>query len=1052
MKKICFGKNITTVNKKMSNLTDNIKSSLREVYRFPQNLEDVSNCFNGCVNLTKFEAELPNTIKNMSSSFEGCGNFYKNVAIPSDCIDMSRSFKGAGIKGSINIPDKVVDMRESFKDSKLEAVYFNENTSHFNNFQESFLNCKTLAYVYGNLPQNIVNAEGSFKNTGVTEVNFFRENSFINDASSMFSSCSNLKSVPVDLNAHYLNDAFNNCRNLETVGNIKSNGFSNTWRGCSNLKSIGIINGVLNFNNTFNGCSNYSNVVYLHPYFDGTDNSYLSIKDLDRNFLNNQALKIYGLGHGLENELNFQNAHLEKGDYISGYCDPDDFDNIEGVNFYNYNGTSEDLCIPKYFRRDLLDDTTKYTAVFADSFKGKSFNSVYLYGGNYENSFHTSKINNQLSIKSFANIGNNTFSSSNIKKFDINTQYIGNYSFSNATIENGFFHHDMLSIGESSFYNSNLGTINTYRISNIGPNAFRGSKNGTISAYISDDSITIGDIMENAFRDSSTVLKNTSYSLVGNIYNNAFRNSTKINEINLNTVKSIGEYAFYDTYIENLYVPDNIIFYNNTFAGMNSLTNLNVDILNIYPFGNFPSSLKDVVLRNPNQPVSSTNKLYSVENITMLNGGDITDYQFYGLSNLKIFNSYGLPNVATHAFEGCSNLSMISDLNNVKGTAFKNCYNLKKIHIKGEISKGALAGCMNLTDLEATINLFDWQYQGRCHHIGFLWDGNFINLYKNENPNYTPTDWCKGIILNYSDHSYYNYYYANISPVLTNANISIVTRYVDDMFWCCNMFTNIKSLKKVDFSYWWSSEDFLDTFSGCSNLTDLSIHDRWGAYLPNFNMARTIPSVTNLSFNTIGNYFNAYHIREFGRFISNLNTTFLKNLNISNIVYNYSAGISFSNMNIGNFSQNITVLPTCYHTNAYIPHAIYANFANSFSVRTNTIGIQSYQDVNKYTQINNFGMNLNDKTIYFDKNVYLNSYFLCNRSNLTLYLDVSMCPTIFFNNSNNITLYYSNLRPGVATSLVPEISNDGKNYYYSNNINIIYKPDYNYAKYVSNIK
>ena len=40
MKKICFGKNITTVNKKMSNLTDNIKTSLREVYRFPQNLID----------------------------------------------------------------------------------------------------------------------------------------------------------------------------------------------------------------------------------------------------------------------------------------------------------------------------------------------------------------------------------------------------------------------------------------------------------------------------------------------------------------------------------------------------------------------------------------------------------------------------------------------------------------------------------------------------------------------------------------------------------------------------------------------------------------------------------------------------------------------------------------------------------------------------------------------------------------------------------------------------------------------------------------------------
>jgi hypothetical protein len=252
MKKICFGKNITSENNKMTHLTNNIKDSLREVYRFPQNLIDISNCFNGCVNLSKFEAELPDTIQNMSSSFEGCGNFNKNVAIPSNCIDMSKSFKGTNVKGNIEIPNKVSNMRESFKGSNLTSVCFKENDNNIEyDLQECFMNCTNFYFIDGNLPNNIKSANNTFKNTGLTIVDFLTDDCIIGDAQGMFESCSNLKSVISNISSDNCDKIFKGCKNLELIGNIKGNSFSFSWSDCSNLEKMGYVEGVLNFNNSF---------------------------------------------------------------------------------------------------------------------------------------------------------------------------------------------------------------------------------------------------------------------------------------------------------------------------------------------------------------------------------------------------------------------------------------------------------------------------------------------------------------------------------------------------------------------------------------------------------------------------------------------------------------------------------------------------------------------------------------------------------------------------------------------------------------------------------
>ena len=68
---------------------------------------------------------------------------------------------------------------------------------------------------------------------------------------------------------------------------------------------------------------------------------------------------------------------------------------------------------------------------------------------------------------------------------------------------------------------------------------------------------------------------------------------------------------------------------------------------------------------------------------------------------------------------------------------------------------------------------------------------------------------------------------------------------------------------------------------------------------------------------------------------------------------------------------------------------------------------------------------------------------------MTVYLEDTYPSALSFKNSQNIIIYYKNQKPTIGLS---EISNDGKNYYYSNNVNLIYDGNYNYSSYVSNIK
>lgn len=763
MKKICFGKNITSVNSKMSNLTDNIKSSLREVYRFPQNLVDVSNCFNGCVNLTKFEAELPNTIKNMSSSFEGCGNFYKNVAIPSNCIDMSKSFKGAGIKGIINIPDKVTDMMESFKDTNLEAVRFHDNISFFNNFQGSFMNCQSLTYIYGNLPQNISNANSSFKNTGVTEVNFFKENSFINDASSMFESCSNLKSASVDLNMNYANDIFNrcakletimniysenmdnsfkDCKNLKTVGNIKGNSFSNTWRGCSNLHAMGVISGNLIFNNSFNGCLNYSDIVYLKP------DSINDYNQEDYDFLVSHPLRIFGRGHGYNMEMKFQNSHKFKGDYISGYCDPDDFDISSDVNysFGEYKGNTEILVIPRYMRTNLLDDTTKYIPSFYQSFNRKNFSEVKIYG---DSNFSTNCFTNQST--SFMNIlgnpnfyidpdgtnscfgdvnstglkncrvefhgGNTTpvFANSGVVSFKNSSALLNikDYSFLKCFSLNSLgtnseaFLSNINVFGNSSFQDcNNLSMIiNIYNASSVGNSAFKNVENSMKIQFPNVSSAKNLVIGNNAFEGCygvRSISEIPAYTTIrGGAFSNIGKTKNKDGSLSINAINSLTIFGYINASgLKNLYIREItgcVDSYSFGFSFPSTLTDLNYtgSYFNYYLNGSY---IKNITITNPSENYDWSQFLSNMSYLTNIHS-DTPMYMsgpIINSPNIEHITGAGVKNFGENEFQATwltlgrfSNMSKLKTLNiagNIyQGSYITNCPNLENVSIGGTL-------------------------------------------------------------------------------------------------------------------------------------------------------------------------------------------------------------------------------------------------------------------------------------------------------------------------------------------------------------------------------
>lgn len=173
-------------------------------------------------------------------------------------------------------------------------------------------------------------------------------------------------------------------------------------------------------------------------------------------------------------------------------------------------------------------------------------------------------------------------------------------------------------------------------------------------------------------------------------------------------ITKVGAYAFYgNTVLETLVLPSTVTeIGEKAFAGCTSLVNVTVPFIgngsNIkyfnYLFGGTSTTASDSIGKVPE----------SLETVTVLNGTEVAEYAFYGLSSIK---SVTLPTTVTsigaNAFTNCTALEAISIPAAVTGIgnyAFSYCTNLANVTVPQDseltsIGTSAFSGCSKLTSV-----------------------------------------------------------------------------------------------------------------------------------------------------------------------------------------------------------------------------------------------------------------------------------------------------------------------------------------------------------------
>lgn len=1006
MKKICFGNGIKAQDNKMCNLTVSIKGSLKEVYRLPNDLKNISNCFNNCTNLSVFNANIPNSVENMSNSFKSCKNLFKNISIPSNCINMAYAFSNVPANGTKFIPNKVTNITGSFENSKINEIVFEDrNADDLNNIlnmASAFSNSSLESVTFVN-DLKIGNAYRAFSTCPIERI---RSDLNVDNGCEMFKS-SNIKSVQ-NIKSNSANSMFLSSLYLKKVGAIESNNFYYTFDNCRSMKEMGNITGNLAFKHTFRNCGvgdtgtdSYSNVIYLKPY-EASDKVYLSFLDeesstdtpTDRNFLYSHPLRTYGRGHGLENELNFINAHSENGTYVGGYCDPDQF--IAG-QYKGDTGETIDLCIPKYYRTNLLDLTTKQKFNVSNSFKGNTFNSVYLFGANITNAFCGTTIN-YLYVDA--------------KQYMINVN-----AFNSATVTSGVFPNNVL-IRDSAFFNAQVDDLKTEHINYVGNNAFRDARGGIFNTYRGQSSYiyTMYDIGESAFQNSKMVPNHYTFK---NIKKDAFRDCNFFgSSIHFADDYNLESNIFYNAKISYLYLTqNNSTIADGAFAGINYLYDLEVKDLNISHFdGVFPTSLQAVYFHNNIQDPASTNKLFSVKYMFFLNGiTDVKENQFRDLKNVTTFRTTTIGNIGKNAFAnfGSSQFTTIKNYYNsnedivIQGNIATDAFNnssIKRLSVGYDycIENGSLNNCNSLEYLNCNISKgmqMTWAnkvagvaaVRSGPYHIGRLFNAVVYN------PDVIETNYYPIHVYGDDIPSYLN----RDKIPLNFKEANIVSLWGEYSFKGLNTLTDINYNNPVDFYNGAKMQSYgiLNIFAGCSNLTNITMKlgldsGKPAKHVSPSNMQSSVTANYNISYyNSISNasYANTVPVfRDTGG-----NFSFCATSHTSNRTW-------FSNISAYNYSTNITILPEIKVGGRY--EYLKGTMFSGYTVKTDKIALSS-------PAIWNGALLHNDYTYYCPEDTILNGAS-GTYNNCSLYIDqVNTTSSNFawFKYFTNSTIYFNGI-------------------------------------------
>ena len=528
-------------------------------------------------------------------------------------------------------------------------------------------------------------------------------------------------------------------------------------------------------------------------------------------------------------------------------------------------------------------------------------------------------------------LGEGVFSGcSKLSNIVFNTRWvytIPKLTFANTILNNFIIPVQVVSIGDSAFYNCKLTTISiSDKITSIGSNAFNGCPLNIIN--MNADTSTLDTISDLAFANTN-ISTFTIPSTIINIGINPFANCKRL-QLSVNS--------------NDNYILDNSILYNNDKTII--IAGSSADLFNV-PILNNVINIGDYAF---NGCINVTSIILS-DNVT-----NIGLYAFSGCSRLK---NITLPNNITilndYAFSGCSSLTSITIPNSVTSIglyAFNGCSSLQNINIPTNITiinDNTFNGCISLASItipNSVISIGNNVFN-KCSNLISITIPN--NVTRIGTSLFSECSKLANIIM--SDNiTYINDYTFNSCTALRNINIptNVTSMGIMPFKNCINLnniiFNDINNSKLNTISDYAFTEVNISNFIIPPRVINMGFNPFNGKGLailqnidvtlnPNFNFDTNnyiLYNKNNTSVISYLGYYNKTQI-EIKNTVTNINSNVFLNskltsINLNNAPINYIGDSVFKNCPLSNFiiPETVTYIgkdafTLCKFTNITIP-------------------------------------------------------------------------------------------------------------------------------------
>lgn len=308
-----------------------------------------------------------------------------------------------------------------------------------------------------------------------------------------------------------------------------------------------------------------------------------------------------------------------------------------------------------------------------------------------------------------------------------NLMIIGAYAFRDSFHEDSNIELDLpnlVSIGQTAFYASNIKKFSAERLTSISNQAFRNC------IKLIDASLpSVQTIPENCF-DGCSILTNVEISNARVIGHYAFRGCTALTALDINNANNIGEYAFADSSIEYIAMPNvETISYaafvrtsiNGEYKwpklktiGMYAFQKCNITsaefstLTDIGEYAFVESPLLKSIKQDTDTPVTIRSRAFNncttLEEMSVRNVSEVGNYAFVGCINLKSFNFSKVQSIGV-SFANTVSLSVDVIAPKLTSMTGDNAFSLSGItrfvapYLEGSIGAFAFNTCSSVTEI-----------------------------------------------------------------------------------------------------------------------------------------------------------------------------------------------------------------------------------------------------------------------------------------------------------------------------------------------------------------